>query len=164
MWRHLVLGGIVVILVVAGLPWLPRTSSHEPLPPGAIPQLPVRPPPPAPPVIRGCRHDDLGGVPLRVGEGRGAANRTLLRKIVDARPDLSGLTPPWPSGVVILEIGITAEGDVRSPCVLRSIGAKVEPVALETVRKWRFTPALVHGKPLPCVITVTVVIPPPPKK
>jgi TonB family protein len=152
--NHHVCAGAIAILLIAGVSCLTDESRREPLRQGMRPTSP-------PPTGRGCRHDDLGGVPLRVGGPSSQGIRTIPSKIIDARPDLSTLVPPWPSGVVIIEIGLTAKGEVRSPCVLRGIGAEQDAVALDAVRKWRFAPALIDGKPVPCVMAVTVTIPPP---
>ena len=58
-------------------------------------------------------------------------------------------------GVVILEAVLDASGRVESVRVLRSIPL-LDQAAVEAVRQWRFTPALLNGEPVPVVMTVTV--------
>jgi protein TonB len=77
-------------------------------------------------------------------------------KIVDVPP----VYPPVAQrarveGVVILEAVIDAQGRVASVRVLRSI-ALLDQAAVEAVRQWRFTPALLNTEPVPVVMTVTV--------
>lgn len=58
-------------------------------------------------------------------------------------------------GVVILEAVIDVDGSVRDVRVLRSV-ALLDQAAIDAVRKWRFTPTLLNGVPVPIVMTVTV--------
>jgi protein TonB len=58
-------------------------------------------------------------------------------------------------GVVILEAVLNAQGGVESVRVLRSIPT-LDQAAVDAVRQWRFTPALLNGEPVPVVMTVTV--------
>ena len=56
---------------------------------------------------------------------------------------------------MILEAVIDAQGRVASVRVLRSI-ALLDQAAVDAVRQWRFTPALLNAEPVPVVMTVTV--------
>jgi protein TonB len=58
-------------------------------------------------------------------------------------------------GVVILEAVLDEEGAVRNVRVLRSIPL-LDDAAVQAVSKWRFTPTLLNGTPVPVVMTVTV--------
>jgi protein TonB len=58
-------------------------------------------------------------------------------------------------GVVILEAVLNARGGVDSVHVLRSIPL-LDQAAVDAVQQWRFTPALLNGRPVPVVMTVTV--------
>jgi len=58
-------------------------------------------------------------------------------------------------GVVILEAVLDEEGAVRNVRVLRSIPL-LDDAAIQAVSKWRFTPTLLNGTPVPVVMTVTV--------
>jgi periplasmic protein TonB len=78
------------------------------------------------------------------------------RKIVDVQP----LYPPLAraahqQGVVILETIIDAAGSVEQVRVLRGFPL-LDQAAIDAVRQWRFTPALLNGQPVPVVMTVTV--------
>jgi protein TonB len=77
-------------------------------------------------------------------------------KIVDVAP----VYPPVAQrarveGVVILEAVIDAQGRVEAVRVLRSI-ALLDQAAVDAVKQWRFTPALLNAEPVPVVMTVTV--------
>jgi protein TonB len=97
------------------------------------------PPPPAP------------TAPVRLHSGIAAP-----RKIGD-------VTPVYPSlaqqahvkGVVILEAVIDARGNVTDVHVLRSVPL-LDQAAIDAVRQWRYTAALLNGRPVPVVITVTI--------
>jgi protein TonB len=58
-------------------------------------------------------------------------------------------------GVVILEAVLDAAGRVQSVGVLRSIPL-LDQAAVDAVRQWRFTPALLNGEAVAVVMTVTV--------
>jgi TonB family protein len=92
-----------------------------------------------------------GTQPLRVG---GAISEP--KKIVDAKPvyPAEALAQNI-SGVVILEVVIDQNGNVREAKVLRPV-AMLDQAALDAVRKWRFTPTLLNGTPVEVMMTVTV--------
>jgi protein TonB len=90
-------------------------------------------------------------VPVRLHPGM-----TAPVKVVDAAP----VYPPIArtahvQGVVILEAVLDVEGRVDSVRVLRSI-ALLDQSAVDAVKRWRFTPALLNGQPVSVVMTVTV--------
>ncbi len=58
-------------------------------------------------------------------------------------------------GVVILEAVIDARGRVESVRVLRSIPL-LDQAAVDAVKQWILTPALLNGIAVPVVMTVTV--------
>ena len=58
-------------------------------------------------------------------------------------------------GTVILEAVLDEQGMVRNLKVLRSIPL-LDQAAIQAVSKWRFTPTLLNGAPVPVVMTVTV--------
>jgi protein TonB len=99
-------------------------------------------PPPPPPVPQTPIHLHSGIQPPR--------------KIVD-------ITPTYPSlaqisrteGIVILEATIDVRGAVTDVRVLRSIPL-LDQAALEAVKQWRYTPALLNGVPVPVIMSVTV--------
>jgi TonB family protein len=89
--------------------------------------------------------------PLRVAGGV-----TEPKKIKDVKP----VYPPIAetariSGVVIAEIVIDTNGDVRDARILRSI-PMLDQAALDAIRQWRYTPTTLNGVPVELVMTVTV--------
>jgi protein TonB len=104
--------------------------------------VPEAPPPPLP---------TAPAPPRRLHSGM-----TAPRKVFDAAPKYPELArAAHQQGIVILEATIDASGRVESTHVLRSIPL-LDEAALEAVRQWRFTPALLNGVPIPIVMTVTV--------
>jgi protein TonB len=96
-------------------------------------------PPPAP-----TRPIPVGG---KIGEPR---------KIVDVAP----LYPPLAiaarkEGVVILEATLDEQGRVDRLRVLRS-EPLLDEAAIQAVRRWRYTPTLLNGTPVPVLMTITV--------
>jgi len=106
------------------------------IPSEALPPLP--PPPPQQPI-----HVHSGIQPPR--------------KIVDVSPTYPTLArAAHQEGIVILEAVIDTRGAVETARVLRGY-ALLDQAAVEAVRQWRFTPALLDGQPVPVVMTVTVI-------
>ena len=78
------------------------------------------------------------------------------RKIVDVPP----VYPPVAiaarkEGVVILEALLDEKGHVDRVKVLRS-EPLLDDAAVQAVRRWRYTPTLLNGVPVPVLMTVTV--------
>lgn len=112
-------------------------------PPSAIEGLGARtivpPPPPEPPA------------PIRLHSGMKAPV-----KIADVAPVYPIIArSAHKEGVVILETVLDAQGRVESVRVLRSIPL-LDQAAVDAVRQWRFTPALLNNEAVPVVMTVTV--------
>ena len=59
------------------------------------------------------------------------------------------------SGVVVIELTIAEDGNVRNAVVLRSV-PMLDQAALDCVRQWQFAPTVVSGKAVPVLTTVTV--------
>lgn len=59
------------------------------------------------------------------------------------------------SGIVIVEAVINRSGRVQSGCILRSI-PMLDQAALDAIRQWEYSPALLNGQPVDVVMTVTV--------
>ena len=99
------------------------------------------PPPPAP----------VAPPPMRLHSGMKAPVKT-----VDVAPIYPIIArQAHIQGVVILEAVLDAQGQVESVRVLRSI-PQLDQAAVDAVRQWRFTPALLNGQAVPVVMTVTV--------
>ena len=99
------------------------------------------PPPPPPPSPR----------PMRLHSGI-----VPPRKVVDVAPVYPAIAQQARrDGIVILETVIDAKGVVESVRVLRPVPL-LDQAAVDAVRQWRFTPALLNGEAVPVVMTVTV--------
>jgi periplasmic protein TonB len=78
------------------------------------------------------------------------------RKIVDVPPVYPQLAQASRvEGLVIIEATIDVRGAVQSARVLRSLPF-LDEAALDAVRQWKYTPALLNGVPVPVIMTVTV--------
>jgi protein TonB len=64
--------------------------------------------------------------------------------------------PPYtePNGVVYMLVGINTKGHVELVHVLRASNPAFETSAVDTVKKWKFSPGKKDGKPVPVQITV----------
>jgi protein TonB len=112
-------------------------------PPSEIPGVGIAsvPPPPPPVPIR----------PVRLHTGMKAPVKTT--HVAPLYPVVARQTHI--EGVVILEAVLDDQGRVESVRVLRSI-PMLDQAAVDAVRQWRFTPALLNGQAVPVVMTVTV--------
>ena len=57
------------------------------------------------------------------------------------------------AGTVVFEVSVDAEGDVQDVKFIKKSKAFDSP-ALEAIKKWKFKPALLDGKPVPSVVPV----------
>jgi TonB family protein len=86
-----------------------------------------------------------------------AGKITVPRKIKDVRPVYpTAMQQARISGVVVLESVLTPTGCVARARVLRSVALGLDIAAMRAVSRWRFTPTLVDGVPVPVIMTVTV--------
>jgi TonB family protein len=115
---------------------------------GSDPSAPPPPPPPPPPPQD---YQIDGQQAVRIG-----GEIPTPKKLRDVRP----VYPPEAqdagvTGLVIIEVVIDTQGEVRSSRVLRSI-PQLDAAALDAVNQWRFTPTVRDGVAVPVVMTVTV--------
>ncbi len=129
------------LLIEDPVPVEPSTRI-APLPVILSPTLPVlAPPPPVP-----------ESAPLRFGAGM---TRPLR---------LSGPDPAYTevarrarrTGIVVLEAVIDRDGSVRDVKVLRDLGFGLTEAAVNAVRRWRFEPATLDGRPVAVLYNLTV--------
>lgn len=59
-------------------------------------------------------------------------------------------------GVVIVQAVVTKEGDVQEVKVLKGLPMGLDQAAAEAVKKWRFKPATLNGKPVDVYYNLTV--------
>jgi TonB family protein len=65
------------------------------------------------------------------------------------------------SGTVLLDVTVTADGQVVKPIVLKGLGMGFDEQALQTVRDWKMKPASgPNGKPVTCRVQVEVTLGP----
>jgi periplasmic protein TonB len=82
---------------------------------------------------------------------------------IEAPKKIADVTPAYPhlarstgiGGVVVLEAVIDAEGNVTGVQVIRSVPL-LDQAAIDAVRQWRYSPALLNGKAVPVIVTITV--------
>jgi TonB family protein len=87
------------------------------------------------------------------GNGNGVSQPKLLRHF---EPEYSEPARKAKlEGIVVLQIGIDAKGNVVDPRVIKSLGLGLDEKAIEAVRKWKFAPGYKDGKPF-AVRAVTV--------
>ncbi len=60
------------------------------------------------------------------------------------------------SGIVVVSIIVDAQGNVRDIQVVKPLGLGLDEKAVETIRTWRFKPALRNGSPVPVRMLVEV--------
>jgi protein TonB len=78
------------------------------------------------------------------------------RKVVDVTPAYPPLAQAaHVKGMVILEAVIDAHGNVTDVRVLRS-APMLDQAAVDAVRQWRYTPALLNDRPVPVIVTITI--------
>jgi protein TonB len=92
-----------------------------------------------------------GQEPVRVGDGVGRPS--LIRHVAPVYPPEARAARV--RGVVMVQMTIDEAGAVSSARVLRSV-PMLDAAALDAVRQWRYTPALLNGRPVPFNMTATI--------
>lgn len=107
-----------------------------------VPEAPVPARPDPPPVVE---------EPVRVG-----GNVAQPRKTWSVQPEYPRMARLRRiQGIVILEVTVDRQGNVSNVSVLRSAEGLGE-AAVEAVRRWRYEPTVVNGRPVSVVLTETV--------
>ena len=130
---------------VKGMPYF--MSFHMP---GVKAAPPPPPPPPAPPVKKKIEEFERGAVK--------ATGDIKPPKLIDK------VNPVYPEearkakveGVVILGARIDKEGNVSNVMVIKSKESLLNEAAMDAVRKWKYEPMVIEGKPVEAVFTVTI--------
>ena len=86
-----------------------------------------------------------------------------LHSGIRAPQKIDGAPPIYPAparaarlqGTVIVEATIDVHGNVEAARILRPLPF-LDSAALDAVRQWKYTPALLTGLPVPVIMTVTV--------
>ena len=84
----------------------------------------------------------------------GVAAPTKIRSVNPVYPETARVKRI--EGVVILDAVITTEGCVSELAVARSVHPQLDFAALRAVMRWRYTPTILEGEPVPVFMTVTV--------
>ena len=109
---------------------------------GIVGGLPEPPPPPPPPAA--------DRPPIRIG-GKIQAP-ALLHRVNPVYPAIA--VSARLQGIVILEALVDRDGTVADVKVLRSAGAVLDTQAQVALKKWRYSPLVLNGKPVRFVLTV----------
>jgi len=59
-------------------------------------------------------------------------------------------------GTVVIQAIISESGDVRDVQVLRALPLGLDSAAADAIRKWKFKPAMLNGRPVPVYYVLTV--------
>jgi periplasmic protein TonB len=108
----------------------------------------------------------VGGVPGGIGEAPPPPKEEILRVGGDiTRPEaITKVNPVYPEaarrariqGVVIVEAVIDTNGNVNNVKVLKGLPLGLDNAAAEAVKKWKFKPAMLNGRPVKVYFTLTV--------
>lgn len=71
--------------------------------------------------------------------------RVALPVVAPDPPIVRAKLPDWIRGDIVVEVTIDRDGIVTDTRVLQTVGYGLESVVVETLRRWRFTPARVDG-------------------
>ena len=94
----------------------------------------------------------FGGGAYRIGGG--VSEPKLIFKV---EPEYSeeARKAKW-QGEVVLQIVVDEHGNPKDMRVTHSLGLGLDQKAMEAVTKWRFTPGMKDGKPVPVIATIAV--------
>jgi protein TonB len=109
----------------------------------------------------------LGAVLVILGISLGAASPTTpvpTPKMVQPQL-LTRVEPDVPrelltAGTPILKARITEKGDVVDIQVIRSVGKDADKYYVNALRRWKYKPATVDGRPVATELTITMMIRP----
>jgi periplasmic protein TonB len=93
----------------------------------------------------------LGGTTLA------AAQKAPPRKVKDVSPVFPRLAlEKGDEGVVVVEMGVNADGAVETVRVLRSSCSRLTDAAVAAARQWRFEAVTIDKRPTPYTMTASV--------
>lgn len=102
-----------------------------------------------------------GGSPVapHTGDGSSTALKGNGSDAQDVRPAFPVFSPcppvtdrsllPSSEQKIVVDVNVDALGDVVSESLVKGLGNKLDQLALDIVKTWRFQPATVDGKPVP---------------
>jgi len=141
-------------------------------PPAIAEEVPTSSAPPDPglPVGVGVSSTDIGAIdtigqpivvrapeaPRQTGPVRVADLPVPPRKIVDVRPVYTEIARQTRTeGTVVLEAVLDPTGSVTQLRVVRSVPL-LDQSALDAVRRWKYTPSSIGGRPVSVLMTITI--------
>jgi TonB family protein len=95
------------------------------------------------------------GAPVRAPESTAAGNGADQQNADPAFPVFSPRPPvadrallPASNQEVVVDVKVSATGDVLEATLVKGIGNALDTIVLDTVKTWRFHPATVNGNPV----------------
>jgi TonB family protein len=98
--------------------------------------------------------DPIQAAPYVVGEANGVSAPQVLTRVDPIYPQMAVRSKL--SGLVVVQCTIDREGRVRDVSVVRSTFAAFEQSAVDAVRRWKFSPGMLRGKPVDTIFHLTV--------
>ncbi|HTW60350.1 MAG TPA: TonB family protein [Terracidiphilus sp.] len=84
------------------------------------------------------------------GNGADAASADPAYPIFSPRPEVTDRSLlPSTDRQVIVDVKVSAKGDVLEASLVQGIGNALDSLVLATVKTWRFHPAMINGSPVP---------------
>jgi TonB family protein len=84
------------------------------------------------------------------GNGSDASSADPAFPIFSPRPEVTDRSlVPAQDRQVIVDVKVSAAGDVLEATLVQGLGNALDRIVLETVKTWRFHPATLHGSPVP---------------
>lgn len=90
---------------------------------------------------------------------RHGGGKVIPPKLIDSgkpRYPPEVLTRRRPAGMILLETVVDEHGRVKDPVVLKGLEPDLRPYVLESLRKWRYEPARLRGKPVPVFLILAM--------
>jgi TonB family protein len=123
----------------------PGRKKHPAVPPKPTSDLAVNAqpaPPPGRPIS--AQHDPVPG------NGPDTESADPAFPVFSPRPAVADRSLlPGSEQQVIVDVKVSASGDVLEATVVKGIGTTLDQIVVDTVKTWRFHPATINGNPVP---------------
>ena len=161
------------LVAMALMPAAPAPPAHpaEPVPAIEMPQVPLVPRPKAAPrrqvvrIVPPAAEPSMPAVPSADASLPVIAESEQPAPLSEPAPISSNPAPEYPEtarrkgieGTVVLQVSVAADGQPLSVTMVASSGHDMlDAEAVRTVRRWRFRPALAHGRPVAGLVVVPI--------